>query len=243
MEQFRQWGIAVFAIMIIMLFASCQIGNVNPSETEISSVEIDQYGELSVVLPSSRGWDVAKYKLTASRTGEKSVVKETSDTTIKMRLKVGTWSFIAEGYDQNDKKIYLSDAVEGTVFVNRASSVSIMLKQQSGSVECPLSVSNDLSNDLMSKLNKIMASAATASEEFSIAPQEVNNQKATLTGLLVNVPYTITVNGYIGEEIYATGTKTLTLTEVGVVKKNQTITLNQCRVTPIECDKTNGARR
>ena len=108
MKRFRRWGIAAFAI-VIMLFTSCQIGSVNSAETEISSVKTEQYGELSVEFPSSRGWNVAKYKVTASRAGEKSITKETTGTNLKMRLKVGKWSFTAEGYDQNNKKIYLYD--------------------------------------------------------------------------------------------------------------------------------------
>ena len=95
MRQFRYMIFAATAMMI-MILVSCQMGSINPADT-LTVEQQEQYGDMTVRLPSGRGWIAAKYAVTASRSGEKPVTKETTstDSPLKMRLKVGKWSFKA----------------------------------------------------------------------------------------------------------------------------------------------------
>ena len=164
MKQFKQRCAALFAIIILM-FTSCQIGSVNSADTELNCISSEEFGEVSVILPAGRGWTAAKYKVTASRTGEKSETKETSaaNNRISMRLKAGKWSFVAEGYDTKNVVVFRSDAIEGTVAAGKSSSISLLLRQQSAAAKYSFETSSALSNII----NKIIVKAkTTAGDEF-----------------------------------------------------------------------------
>ncbi|MBR6060920.1 MAG: hypothetical protein IKP67_02490, partial [Spirochaetales bacterium] len=100
MSSIRQKMTALTAVMI-MLLAGCAVTNLTNSIPEVFNGEqLSGYGEITINVPDAgRGWDVAKYKVTASRSGETDVSGETTGTSLSMRLKVGQWSFVAQGYD------------------------------------------------------------------------------------------------------------------------------------------------
>ena len=238
MRQFRYMIFAATAMMI-MILVSCQMGSINPADT-LTVEQQEQYGDMTVRLPSGRGWIAAKYAVTASRSGEKPVTKETTstDSPLKMRLKVGKWSFKAVGYDSKGVAVFRSDDVEGDVKSDNSSSLTIILAQQSAGAEFAVIAPTVL----QSKLNKITVSAATEAGDGFTVSKEISSidQKVQLSGLLTGYEYTITADGYIGTVKYATAAITKTYSEVGVIDKSD-ITLTQCRVTAVECNKNDGA--
>ncbi len=242
MKHFWKWFVTASVIMM-MLFTSCQMGGVNASAD--TSVEVDnseKYGNIMINLPdTSRGWTPAKYVVTASREGENDVVAETTKKTLNMRLKVGDWSFVAQALDDSNVLIYQSRPKTSTVMETN-SSISLLLDKQAVAVKY-----NFLANELLTTtypLDKIKMTAVCNTSGFDSITEEVYdlNQSITLRGLLANAKYSVTINGYVGDVVYATTTFTQpAISDTTQVVAGGAKTLTQKKVTPVKFDKINGS--
>ena len=151
MKHVIKWIIAM-AMTTMLLLTSCQISGVSGADTSVSSVTVEKYGDVTLRLPgyydTGRGWTVAKYKVTASRSGETDVTQETTSNSLTLRLKVGKWSFTAEGYDAAGVMIYQSDPKEAAVSESNSSAISLMLNQQSSSVKYTFNLPSAISSSV-----------------------------------------------------------------------------------------------
>ncbi len=241
MSSIRQKMTALTAVMI-MLLAGCAVTNLTNSIPEVFNGEQSSgYGEITINVPDAgRGWDVAKYKVTASRSGETDVSGETTGTSLSMRLKVGQWSFVAQGYDSNGVLIYQSTAKLATVSENDTKPISLLLDQQS----CAVKYSWTADDLFISKypLTKIKVTAESSAAGFDNLAGEVSDitQSVTLKGLLANAAYTVNVVGYIGDTVYVSNR----FTQAGLTDKVNvtpyTKVLSQSKVTPIELSDASG---
>ena len=233
------------AAMMVMLFASCQISSVNNAVTDtvVNSVE-NEYGNIEIILPDTgRSWSPAKYVVTAERTGETTVVKETTATTLTMRLKVGEWTFSAEALDENEQLIFKA-AGQKSIVRETASTVNLILDKQSSSVKYSFDTSDLLKTTY--PLNKIKLTATSTKTGWSdTKTEEITSidQTLTLKNLLASASYNITVEGYIGTEKYAE--KTVTLAAINDISSthivSEPIMLEQKKVTPVTSTSSDGA--
>jgi len=247
MNYIKQCCIAFFAMTVLVL-SSCQMGSVSGSAdaVEVTSTAAaengDKYGSVTVNLPGQgRGWSPAKYVVTASRSGEDDVVAETTKKSLNMRLKVGDWEFVAQAFDDSNVLIYQSRPKSSTV-MESGTSVSLLLDKQSVAVKYSF-----LSSELLSTtypLDKIKLTAVCSTSGFDSITEEVYdlNQSITLRGLLANAKYSVTVNGYVGDVVYAT----TTFTQPAISDTTQMVaggakTLTQKKVTPVKFNPIDGA--
>ena len=109
--------LGIIGIMLMIIMSACSSEsllngpsqNINENAKAVSSS--DEYVDISVNMPDmGRGWDVAKYSVTATpdESGVEPVTEETTNSSLSMRLKVGYWTFVASGYDSYNNLIYES---------------------------------------------------------------------------------------------------------------------------------------
>ena len=146
MKKYSVW----LGIISIIMLVSCSSANLldgtaydNDEIKEASDIQQNEYVDLTVNLPDmGRGWDVAKYTVTATRSGETDVTQETTNTSLTMRLKVGAWTFTASAYDSSNNLIYQSASVTHSVSeVN--TSINLILDQQSAAMKVSIASNND----------------------------------------------------------------------------------------------------
>ncbi|MBR6062250.1 MAG: chitobiase/beta-hexosaminidase C-terminal domain-containing protein, partial [Spirochaetales bacterium] len=240
MKHVIKWIIAM-AMTTMLLLTSCQISGVSGADTSVSSVTVEKYGDVEIRLPGDgRGWSPAMYEVTASRSGEADVVETTTSSSLSLRLKVGSWSFVARAYDSANVMIYQSSAKTATVNESNNSAISLLLDQQSSSVKYTFAADDSLSGSI----NRVEISAASATLGFDIQTVTISSidQVVTLKGLLASSAYNITVKGYINDVLYAEGSKTLNaINNTTTIKNDGAIILSQTKVTPVTSTSADGS--
>ena len=235
------------AIISIIMLASCSTANLidgvaydNDEIKEVSDIQQNEYIDLTIKLPDTgRGWTVARYSVTASKSGETDVTETTTTNSLSMRLRVGDWSFVASGYDSDNNLIYLSSSRTATVSES-SSTINLLLDQQSGAMKGTFTSDNGV----LATANRIVMTAVPSVSGFDTITSEVTSfdQTVYLKGLLAGASYNITAQAFIGDIKYAEvaiGNKTAavsTITEVASSKK-----ITQIKVTPVSFSHPSGS--
>ena len=242
----KKWSVWLVIISIAVI-ASCSSANLlaggaGDNDEIISAVQQSEYVDIDVNLPAmGRGWDVARYSVTASKTGETDVTEETTSSSLSMRLKIGDWSFIATGYDSNDNIIYLSSSRTYTVSES-GTTINIILDQQSAAMK--VSVGSSTANAVKNTIDRVVVTATPSVSGFDTVTGTSTSweQSITLMGLLANVNYELVSYGYKGDVLYAQSTATTKKsTSTGAVFDAGSKVLTQKKVTPVSFSQASGS--
>ena len=242
--------VLVMCAMLIMALVSCSSASLldnsaaaaTVTESPEAVISTSDVVDITVNLPDmGRGWDVAKYSVTATRTGETDVTQETTGTSLTMRLKVGDWSFVATGYDSNNNVIFLSDS--GTHNVSESgSSINLILNQQSAAMK--VSVASNTAGAVRNTIDRVVVTATPSVSGFDTVTGTSTSwdQSIILTGLLANTSYTLQVSGYRGDILYGqcnpfdvTANTTTSIIDAGTKQ------LTQKKVTPVTFSPVSGS--
>ena len=101
----------------------------NTATPTIISDYTDEFVTVTLELPSARGWEITKFVVNAT-CGNDTEVFESTTSSIKVRLKIGTWSFSANALDSNGNILY-SAATTATIGL-KSSSIYIGLIKRAG---------------------------------------------------------------------------------------------------------------
>ncbi len=246
----KNYLFGIIGIILMTVWFSCSSANLfdetayqNDAISEVSNVMQSEYVDLTVNLPDrGRGWDVASYTVTATRTGETTVTETTINTSLTMRLKVGTWTFVATAHDSYNNLIYQSAGVEHTVNeVN--TNINLILDKQSAAMR--VNVSSNTAAAVKNTIDRVVVTATpTSASGFDTVTGTSTswNQSIILTGLLANTSYTLQVSGYRGDALYGQCTAyTATSNTIGVIYDAGTKQLTQKKVTPVSFSHTSGS--
>ncbi len=237
----------LFAAAALILALGCSASNLLDSTNEYAlspaaAVSDNEYADVSVRLPDrGRGWDVASYTVTATRTGETTVTETTTNTSLTMRLKVGPWTFTAAAHDSNNNLIYQS---AGAVYtVNEVNTnITLLLDKQSAAMK--ISVGTTTSNAVKNTIDRVVVTATPDVSGFDTVTGTSTSwdQSIILTGLLANATYTLVSYGYKGDVLYGQSSETTkTPNTTGVIFDGGSKVLTQKKVTPVRFTPTPGS--
>ena len=238
----------IISMTMMIMLAACSsesllIGDQQniDAKTEIQSSS-DEFIDVSVNLPDmGRGWDVAKYSVTATKSGEDPVTQETTSSSLSMRLKIGNWTFVASAYDSNDNLIYKS--AERTYEVTASgANISIFLDQQSAAMK--VSVGTSTPNAVKNTIDRVVVTATPSVSGFDTVTGTSTSwdQSITLTGLLANSSYILQVSGYRGDILYGQcNSFAVTADTIATIYDAGSKVLTQKKVTPVSFSKTSGS--
>jgi predicted alpha/beta superfamily hydrolase len=94
---------SLFSAALLLLLFSCALQDqaIQPH---------DNQADVTILMESARGWDIAQYRVTASRPGESPVSVETSDNMLTLQLQLGTWQIDVNAMDNGGTLIFNGSA-------------------------------------------------------------------------------------------------------------------------------------
>jgi glycosidase len=164
----------MFTWMMLALLVSCAVISGPASQGGIP----DGYGVVDIEIPEIRGWTVASYTVTATRSGEAPVTVMTSDSSVSMTLKLGGWNIAVEGTDQYGSVIY--QGVANAVVTESGTSVTVGLLKRAGNVTMTIKplAGYDITPGNPGSIEKITVKAHRVS--FPDIEHTVNNFESSL---------------------------------------------------------------
>ncbi len=115
----------------LMMLTSCSSENL--------FVAADEEVTVTVNCDSPRGWDIAKYVVTATDASGNKKTNESSSATLSIKLKKGVWSFTVSAYDSTSTELYKGAKNSVDLSDGVATSFSVMIIKRSGSITVDIS--------------------------------------------------------------------------------------------------------
>lgn len=237
--------ILLVVFMGFMIY-SCAV-SVNPFEdttTNTDTVTVPKgYGILSVDIPKQRGWSVAEYDVTATKSGETPVNATTSTNSISMVLKIGTWNIDVSGHDSDGNEIYQGTA--SATVTETGTSVAVGLLKKAGNLKLNLSniTGYNITSGQPGFIEKIIVTASKTG--FADVVQEISdfdsaaifsrlsqgswNLSVVAQAKTLNSDYSQVPDSYT---TYVTGSFTKTVVANVITEYSEQLT-TQTKVTPV----------
>lgn len=120
-------------LMGVMMLVSCSSENLLAAATDDDEVNV------TVNCDSPRGWDIAKYVVTATDSLGNKKTSESATATLSIKLKKGVWSFVVCAYDSASTELYKGAKDSVDLSNGTATSFSVMIIKQAGSASIDIS--------------------------------------------------------------------------------------------------------
>lgn len=234
--------LAMIVITLVIGFGCSSHSLLKYDNEDQSFVYEKGYGSLKINIPTVRGWTVAQYDVTATKSGETTVTASTTTNNVSLRLKIGTWTISVVGKDSFSNTIY--QGVASANVTETGNSVTIGLLKKAGNYKLTLNSTYPVVSGQPGFIEKIVVTASRGQGFMDVVMETNTFANSLIFSGLAQGDWTFTAKGYAAEldsDYQPTGNEVLyledsyTLTVVASKITASTQNLNtQKRVTPVK---------